>query len=108
MDLTVYFRKVRESEEKLSEAWVVVKSCETPDGGKLGVLTEVSRRNAALLMTDGRAELASEEEAKQFRDTLRDAKSAVDQAEAGRRLQMSLIPTNELRSLKSGNQPTKG
>jgi hypothetical protein len=108
MDLTVYYRKVKENEQKLSGDWVVVKSCETPDGGKPGVLTEVSRRNAALLLVDGRAELASDGEAKQFRDALREAKAAVDQAEAGRRLQMSLIPTNELRSLKSGNQPTKG
>ena len=64
----------------------MVKSLATPDGGKPGVLTEVSRRNAAILLTDGRAELAGMDEANEFREKTRRAKLAAEQAEAGRRL----------------------
>jgi hypothetical protein len=108
MDMRIYYRKIRENEERIGEDAVVVKSLETPDGGKAGVLTEVSRRNAAILITESRAELASEEEARQFRDAVKSAKHAIDQAEAGRRVQMSLVPSDELESLKSGKRPTKG
>jgi hypothetical protein len=108
MDMRIYYRKIRENEERISEDAVVVKSLETPDGGKAGVLTEVSRRNAAILITELRAELASEEEARHFRDTVRTTKLAIDQAEAGRRVQMSLVPSDELENLKSGKRSTKG
>ena len=41
---------------------MVVISLETPDGGKAGVPTEVSRRNAARLIVEGWAELANADE----------------------------------------------
>ena len=104
MDMRVYYRKVQEHEARIGEDAVVVKSVDTPDGGKAGVLTEVSRRNAAILITDGRAELASEEESRQFREAARDSLHAIEKAEAARRVQMSLVSAEELESLKSGKR----
>ena len=38
-------------------------SLETPDGGKPGIRTEVSRENASRMIVDGRARLANKSEA---------------------------------------------
>ena len=91
MDVRTYYRKVREIEEQISGNVTVIKSLETPDGGKAGVLVEVSRRNAAILVTDGRAVLASPEEAQQFRDAVKAAKLEADKAEAARQLHVRVV-----------------
>ncbi|MCS6954156.1 MAG: hypothetical protein RMK57_16210 [Bryobacterales bacterium] len=67
MDLRVYYQKLRELEATLPSDYVVVVSKETPDGGCAGTLTEVSRRLAAQLILDGAAELATEEQTRQWR-----------------------------------------
>ena len=105
MDMRVYYRKIREKEDELTEDSVVVVSLETGDGGKAGVLTEVSRRNAARLVVEGRAELASAEEAAQFRQAVKDAKVAADERDAARRMEFTFIPTGDAR--KGGIRPTK-
>ena len=107
MDLQIYYRKVKEQEDRIAEDAVVVKSLETADGGKAGVLTEVSKRNAAILITDGKAELASPKEVQRFRDEARSAKLIADRQDAARRIQMSLVPTAELESLKAGQPASK-
>jgi hypothetical protein len=104
MDMRVYFRKIREMEEQLREDPVVVISLETPDGGKPGVPTEVSRRNAARLLVEGRAQLASADESAYFRETQREAKVAADEMEAARRVQFTVVPSSELRNMKGGTR----
>ena len=94
-------------EATIAENAVVVKSLATPDGGKPGVLTEVSKRNAAILLTDGRAELAGRDEANEFREKTRRAKLAAEQAEAGRRLQISLVRPETLDRLTGSDRPSK-
>ncbi len=64
MDLRQYFRKLREIENSLVDAYPVVISLETSDGGRAGVVSEVSRETAAKLIIEGRAILASEEQKK--------------------------------------------
>ena len=107
MDVRIYYRKVQEQEDRIAEDAVVVKSLETPDGGKAGLLTEVSKRNAAILITEGKAELASPQEARRFRDEAKSAKLAVERQDAARRIQMSLVPTMELANLKAGQLEVK-
>lgn len=68
MDLRVYYQKLRELEATLPSDYVVVVSKETPDGGCAGTFTEVSRRLAAKLILDGAAELATEEQARRWRN----------------------------------------
>ena len=67
MDVRAYYQKIRKVEAELAERFVVVVSRETPDGGKPGVLTEVSRGLAAKLIVEDQAALASPEEAAEFR-----------------------------------------
>ncbi len=71
-DLKAYFQKIKALENVITEPFAIVASVATSDGGKAGVLTEVTRHQAARLVVDGRARLANEEEVEQFRaDALR-------------------------------------
>jgi hypothetical protein len=67
MDLRAYYQKIRRIEAGIAEAAVVVISRETSDGGRAGVMTDVPRGVAARLIADEKAELASAEEAAEFR-----------------------------------------
>jgi len=84
MDLKVYYRKIREIEASLPDGDIVIVSLETPDGGREGVPTEVPRRLAAKSMVEGKSRLASEAEAAQFRQSVREASlMATEQAATG-------------------------
>jgi hypothetical protein len=65
MNLRSYYQKVRELSESLEPGDVWVESLATPDGGKAGVFTQVSRQLAAKLVVDGRARLANVEAAEE-------------------------------------------
>jgi hypothetical protein len=57
MDLRAFYQKIREMEAAIREPFVRVVSRSTPDGGKAGIKTDVSRRVAARLVVEGKAEL---------------------------------------------------
>ena len=95
MDLKAYYAKLRETEQMLDGEHIVVVSQATSEGGKAGVRTEVSRAIAAKLITEGRARLASDEEAADFHDKQRAAKEEHDREQAARRLQVVMIPAHD-------------
>ena len=101
MDLQMYYQKIRELEGKIAEDFPVVVSVATQDGGKGGTSTEVPRRLAAKLVTDGHARLASKEEVKAHREGLAEAKRVADRAAAAARLQVTVLSTTELDRLRS-------
>jgi hypothetical protein len=68
MDVKEYFRQLNKKEKEIQADHVLVKSRETEDGGRPGIISEVSRRNACRLILEGRAELLSDEEAEQWRE----------------------------------------
>jgi hypothetical protein len=100
MDLKVYYQKVRQIEASLSVAHVVVVSQETPDGGRAGLRTEVPRLVAAKLIVEGRARLATMEEAAEHREQVAEAKRAVEQAALASRMQITVVSEADLRALK--------
>lgn len=102
MDLRGYYQEIRETESKIAAGDVVVVSLATPDGGRAGVRTEVPRSIAARLLVEKRARLATEEEAAEFRREEAEARRAVEQAEAAKRLQVTVIPDAELKALRTG------
>jgi hypothetical protein len=106
MDIRVYYRKIREKEQELSEDPVIVRSLETGDGGKPGIFTEVSRHTGAKLIVEGRAELACPEDAARFRQSVKDAKTAADEEEAARRMEFTFVPAGEGRKATSRNPRT--
>src|SRR4051794_21196324 len=62
MDIRMYFQKIRETERNIQDPYVVVVSLETPEGGKPGRTTEVSRASAAQLIVEGKVRLADDAE----------------------------------------------
>ncbi|HWF10748.1 MAG TPA: hypothetical protein VG297_19910 [Bryobacteraceae bacterium] len=97
MDLRSYYKKVRDADETLSAEEVVMVSLETPEGGKAGVRTEVPRAIAAKLLAELRARVATAEEAREFHESQRAAREAHEQSEAAKRVQVMVIPSQELR-----------
>lgn len=67
MDVKSYFRKIREMEASISERFLVIVSKATVDGGQEGVYSEVPRFVACQLVVEGRARIASTDEAEQYR-----------------------------------------
>jgi|YNPBryBLVA2012_1023415.scaffolds.fasta_scaffold00247_23 hypothetical protein len=108
MDLKVFYRKVRETEAGIAEAYPVVVSEETPDGGRAGVRSEVSREVAARMIVEGRARLATAEEAAEFREQALEAKRQAEAQAAASRVQLTVVSEAELRALKNALRPAKG
>src|SRR5581483_9777360 len=78
MDLTMYFQKIRDEQQKMADEFPVVVSCETADGGKAGLLTETTKRVAAGLIVEGKATLAEAAVAEAFRQKKAAAKEQAD------------------------------
>jgi len=107
MDLQIYYKKIRQTEDSLQGASVLLVSLETPDGGRAGVLTEVPRRVGAKLIVEGWARLASPEEARDFQEHKAEAKRQADQVAAASHMQFTVVSPSELRKLKVAGQPGK-
>ena len=95
MDVRSYYRKVKDTEEGLKGSEVVLVSLETPEGGKEGVRTEAPRSVAARMIAEGRARVATDAEASEFRDGLRAARQKHEREEAARRVQIVVMPQAE-------------
>jgi hypothetical protein len=105
MDVRTYYRRIAELEASIEAKDVMVVSLDTPDGGKAGVFTEAPKRVACQLVVEGRAKLATEVEALDYRRRQRDAKKALDNASAMSRVQISLVPEQDLKALRSMLKP---
>jgi phage terminase Nu1 subunit (DNA packaging protein) len=101
MDIRLYFEKIREAETGIPDAFVIVSSLQTPDGGKAGNLTEVTRAIAAQLLVDGRARLATEDEARDYRERSERTRTEAEQALAKARMQFTLLTEQESRALRT-------
>jgi hypothetical protein len=107
VDLRGYYQQLRQQESNIADEYAVVVSNATPDGGKAGVRTEVSRATAAKLIVEGRARLATPEESEAYRDELREMKLRADQETAAARVQVTVISDAEIRALRE-RRPAKG
>jgi hypothetical protein len=101
MDLRAYYQKIRQAEAEIAEAFSIIVSLATPDGGKAGSLTEVPREVAAKMLVEGVARLASATEAAVFQATQAEAMRAAQQEAAAGRVQLSVVSTSELNQLKA-------
>ena len=104
MDLKQYFRKLRAIEATLADPFPIVVSLETPDGGKAGMLSEVSRFVAAKMILEGRALVATDVEKELYRDQQGAAKVLAEKAELARRVQIAVISESDLRQVDSGKR----
>jgi len=101
MDLRAYYQKIREAEAAIADVFAIVVSLETPDGGKAGIVNEVSRGTAAKMLVDGIARLAKPEEATDFQAQQAEAVRLAEQQTLTRQVQLSVVPTSELNQLKA-------
>jgi hypothetical protein len=107
MDLRAFFQKLRKIEQEITEPHVIMVSQETPDGGRPGRLSEVSRSNAARLILEGHAHLATTEEAAEFRAAARRAVEEVQQRMMADKVQVNVISEADLRALRSPSRSGK-
>jgi uncharacterized Fe-S cluster-containing radical SAM superfamily enzyme len=104
MDLRMFYQKLRKIEQEIVDAHVVVVSHETSDGGKAGQMTEVSRGSAARLIVEGRAHLASVDEAVEYRSGAEQARLDAEQRAMAQKIQVNVVSEADFRGFRS---PTK-
>jgi len=95
MDLRSYYRRIRETEESIDSDEVVIVSLATAEGGKAGVRTEAPRAIAAKQIAEGRARLATDEEALGHYEAHRESKERIEREMAARRLQVVVVPAHD-------------
>lgn len=105
MDLRVFYQKIRQIEKEIDQPHVVVLSRDTPDGGRAGRRSEVTREIAARLIVEGRAVLATAEEALAFYEEIREARRIAEQSALSQRLQVNVISDRDIKALQT---PPKG
>jgi hypothetical protein len=107
MDLRLFFQKLRKIELEIVDPHVVVVSHETPDGGRAGRLAEVSRGNAARLILEGHAHLATTEESAEFRAGMQKALEEAQHRIMADKVQVTVISDADLRAIKSASRTDK-
>lgn len=107
MDLRVFYQKLRKLEQEIPDAHVIVVSQETADGGKAGQRTEVPRGIAARLILEGRARLASAEEAVEYRGAIEQALREAEQKALAGKVQVNVISEADLRAIKNAGRSEK-
>jgi hypothetical protein len=102
MDIRNYYQKVKQVEATIGKEYVVIVSLETPDGGRSGVFTEVSRHAAAKLAIEGKARIADEREEGEYYAQQAEIRRRSQEEEASNRVQVTLVSESDLRSLRVG------
>lgn len=96
MDVKQFYQQVRELSAQLAADAVVIKSLSTSNGGKAGVLTEVSRQTAAMQIILGTAVLATSDESTAYYQDMEARRQLAEKAEALTRLQVSLSTATQI------------
>lgn len=100
MDIRMYFQKIREVERNIQDPYLVVVSLETPEGGKPGVATEVSRTVAAQMIVEGRVRLADAAEKAAFYKDAVEALAAAEEARMASKIQLTVVSEQPHRPAK--------
>ncbi|MBI3209245.1 MAG: hypothetical protein HYZ37_10150 [Candidatus Solibacter usitatus] len=98
MDLRDYYRQIRETHDSLTGEFVVLISNKTADGGKAGVATEVSRAVAARVLVEGRARVATKEEAASYAQDKEESYARAQPAEP--KVQVMVVAEEQLRQMR--------
>jgi len=106
MDLRAYYQKMRSLEAQIHGESAVIVSLETSDGGTPGRMTEVRRELAARMVVEGRARLATAEEASAFLSAQSSAYEQARQEEAAAQ-RKGMLSDHELKAIRSALRPAK-
>ena len=107
MDLKLFYQKLRKIEQEIADPHVLVVSQETPDGGRAGQKSEVSRGIAARLIVESRARLATAEEVAEYRAAIEQARHEADQRTMAQKIQVSVVSEADFRAIKGASRPEK-
>ena len=114
MDVKTYYQKIRDTEATIPTPFTVVVSQQTDDGGKKGVLVEVSRHLAAKMAVAGSAQLATAAQVAAFQQLQEAACKAAQDAAAASKVEVTMVSsddlkklTDDMKKLKSGAKITK-
>jgi hypothetical protein len=107
MDLKQFYQKLRKIEQEIADPHVLVVSHETPDGGRAGQTSEVSRGIAAKLIVEGRARLAGAEEIADYRAAVEQARHEVNQQAMAQKIQVNVVSEADFRAIKGAPRPEK-
>lgn len=107
MDMKEFFREVRRIEESIEGDTVITVSLQTKDGGRAGVVNEVSKKIAARTIAESKARIANEEEAQAYRAEVAEALRVVAEQNMANQVRLSVIPESDLRALRSSIKPSK-
>ena len=107
MDLRLFYQKLRKIEQEIPDPHVLVVSHETPDGGRAGQKSEVSRGLAAKLILEGRARLANPEEVAEYRAGVERGRQEADQRAAAQKIQVNVVSEADFRAIKTASRPEK-
>lgn len=99
MNIKLYFEKIRETELQIGEAFPIIVSKDTEDGGKAGRYTEVTRAIAAKMIAENRARLATPEEARAYRDAQAEAARQAEAANETAKVQFTVVSATEMAKL---------
>jgi hypothetical protein len=108
VDVRQYYRKVREAENSILEPYPLMVSLETSDGGRAGIISEVSREAAAKLIVEGRAVPATVEEQVLYREKQAAARERAESADLARRVQVAIISEADLHASGMNKKPSSG
>jgi len=99
--LRMFYQKLRKIEQEIADPHVVVVSNETPDGGRAGQKSEVSRNIAAKLLVEGKARLATAEESAEFRGVIDQALQVAEQRALAQKIQVNVVSEADFRAIKT-------
>jgi len=106
MDLRMFYQKLRKVEQEIADPHVVVVSNETPDGGRAGQKSEVSRNMAAKLVVEGKARLASPQEGAEFRSVIEQGRQEAEQRALAQKIQVNVVSEADFRIVKAPPPPS--
>jgi hypothetical protein len=91
MDLRRYYQELRQKEAEIEGKDIYVVSLETADGGRAGVITQVPKAVGCRLIVEGKARLATREEAEQYEQEEEKKRAAIEHQEYARRIQVQVV-----------------
>jgi hypothetical protein len=106
MDLRQFYRKIRDIESTIAEQFPLIMSLNTDDGGKEGVLAEVPRYQAARMIVEGRARLATDSERKEHQDQVAAIQRAHEEWEAARRQALGIFAPPDTKNIAKKEKPS--
>ncbi len=99
MDVRTYYQKIRDMEATIPGQFTVIVSRATDDGGKSGVLVEVTRHVAAKMVVEGSAALATIAQATAFQEQQAAAAKAAQEAAAAAKVEVTMVSSTDLKKL---------